>query len=216
MVCDEANDESFKDTFFREYLPTTASEICTASFLRIFFVSLDKSVLFHSRCLMLRFSEILILVCRKIFSAFCLILHETFSSSYGFPLLQEFNPFYPHLVLYDRKHFCSILIDMSNLWFLFHQKFPLLNYDLKNVLTKQFPKMQKQPFANVFRNRCSYKVSNIRKKISVLESLLSTFRRLKTYNFNKKETPTEVFSCEYHKIFNNNFLWNSSGGCFWV
>ena len=118
-------------------------------FLESFFVSLDKSVLLHRRCLMSKFSEMLILVCRKIFSAFYPILHETFSNSYGFPLMQEFNPFYPHLVLYDRKHFCSILTDLSNLLYLFHQKFPLLSYDLKNVLTKQFPKMQKQPFANV-------------------------------------------------------------------
>ena len=122
-------------------------------FLESFFVSLDKSVLLHCRCLMSKFSEILILVCRKIFSAFYPILHETFSNSYGFPLMQEFNPFYPHLVLYDRKHFCSILTDLSDLSFLFYQKFHLLINDLKNVLTKQFPKIQKQPFANVLQNR---------------------------------------------------------------
>ena len=40
--------------------------------------------------------------------------------------MQEFNPFYPHLVLYDRKHFFSILTEMSNLLFLFHQKFLFL------------------------------------------------------------------------------------------
>ena len=63
----------------------------------------------------------LMLVCRKIFSAFYPTLHESFSNSYGFALLQEFNIFYPHLVLYDRKHFCSILTDLSNLLFLFHK-----------------------------------------------------------------------------------------------
>ena len=118
-------------------------------FLEFIFVSLDKSVLLHHRCLMSKFSEMFILVCRKMFCAFYLILHKTFSDSYDFPIMQEFNPFYPHLVLYDRKHFCSILTDLSNLSFLFHQKFPLLSYDVKNVLTKQFPKMQKQPFTNV-------------------------------------------------------------------
>ena len=81
--------------------------------------------LLHRRCLILKFFEMLILVCRKIFSAFYPILHEIFFNSYGFPFIQEFNPFYPHLVLYDRKHFCSILTDLSNLLFLFHQKFPL-------------------------------------------------------------------------------------------
>ena len=71
-----------------------ASEIRTVSFLRIFFISLDKSVLLYHRCLMLEFSEILILVCRKIFSTFYPILHETFSNNYGFPLMQEFNHFF--------------------------------------------------------------------------------------------------------------------------
>ena len=114
---------------------------------------MDKSVLLHCRCLMLKFSEMLILVCRKIFSAFYPILHETLSSSYGFPLMQEFNPLYPHLVFYDRKHFCSILIDLSKLLFLFHQTFPLVSYDVKNVLKKLFPKMQKQSFPNVFQKQ---------------------------------------------------------------
>ena len=146
---------------------------------------------------MSKFSEILILVCRKVLSAFYLILHETFSNSYDFPLMPEFNPFYSHLELYDRKHFCSILTDLSNLSFSFHQKFLLLNYDLENVLTKQFPKMQKLPFANVLQNRCL---------TSVLKSLFNTVRGLKAYNFNKKETPTQVFSCKYHKIFKNSFF----------
>ena len=155
---------------------------------------------------MLKFSEILILVCRKIFFAFYLILHETFSNSYGFSLMQEFSPFYPHLVLYDTKHVCSVLTDLSNISFLFHQKTPLLSYDLKNVLSKQFPKMQKQLFTNVIQNRCSYKLPNIHKKRSVLKSLFSEIRGLKACNFNKKETPTEVFSCEYHKTFKNSFF----------
>ena len=70
---------------------------------------------------MSKFTEMLMLVCRKIFSAFYPTLHESFSNSYGFALLQEFNIFYPHLVLYNRKHFCSILTDLSNLLFLFHK-----------------------------------------------------------------------------------------------
>ena len=90
-------------------------------FLESFFVSLDKSALLHQRCLMSKFTEMLMLVCRKIFSAFYLTLNESFSNSYGFAFLQEFNIFYPHLVLYDRKHFCSILPDLSNLLFLFHK-----------------------------------------------------------------------------------------------
>ena len=41
----------FRDTFFTEHFQMTASEICIVSFLRIFFVSLDTSVLLHCRCL---------------------------------------------------------------------------------------------------------------------------------------------------------------------
>ena len=70
---------------------------------------------------MLKFTEMLMLVSRKIFSAFYPTLHESFSNSYGFALLQEFNIFYPHLLLYGSKHFCSVLIDLSNLLFLFHK-----------------------------------------------------------------------------------------------
>ena len=33
-------------------------------------------------------------------------------------------------------------------------------------------------------------------------------------NFNKKKTPTQVFTCEYCEISENSFLQNSSGGCF--
>ena len=69
---------------------------------------------------MSNFTEILMLVCRKIFSSFCLTLHKSFFNSYGFALLQEFNIFYPHQVLYDRE-ICSILTDLSNLLFLFHK-----------------------------------------------------------------------------------------------
>ena len=116
---------------------------------------------------MSKFSEILVLMCRKVFSAFYPVLHETFSNSYGFPVMQEFNLFYLHLVLYYRKHSYSVSTNLSNLSLLFHQKFTLLSYDLKNVLTKQFPKMQKQPFANILQNRCYFKFPDIHKKICV-------------------------------------------------
>ena len=56
----------------------------------------------------------------------------------------------------------------------------------------------------VLQNRCSYKFPDIHQKISVLKSLFNTVRDLKARNFNKKETPTQVFSCEYHKIFKNS------------
>ena len=142
----------------------TATEIHRISLLRTFFVSLDKSVLLHCRCLMLKFAEILILFCRKIFFVFFLILQETFSNSCDFAL----------------------------------------SSDLKNILTKHFPTMQ--PFANVLQNRFSYEFFRIRKKISVLESLFNKVTGLIACNFIKKQSPTQMFSCEYHKMFENSFL----------
>ena len=52
-------------------------------------------------------------------------------------------------------------------------------------------------FANVLQNRSSHKFPDIRKKIFVLESL---------FNFIKKETPTQVFLYDYHKMFENSFF----------
>ena len=53
----------------------TAAEIHRVSLLGIFFfISLDKTVLLHHRCLISKFSEILILVCRKIIAAFYPVL----------------------------------------------------------------------------------------------------------------------------------------------
>ena len=92
----------------------------------------------------------------------------------------------PHAVLYCSKHFYSILTNLSNLS---HSKSSIVPFakfrsDLKNVLTKHFPTMQ--PFANVLQNSSSYKFSDIRKIISVLESLLDKVTRLMACNFIKK------------------------------
>ena len=57
----------------------------------------------------------------------------------------------------------------------------------------------------VLQNGCSYKLPDIiHQKISVLKSLFDTVRSLKACNFNKKETSTQVFCCEYHKIPRNS------------
>ena len=184
-------------------------------FLESFFVSLDKSVLLHCRCLMSKFSEMLILVCRKIFSAFYPILHETISNSYSFPHMPEFNPVYPHLVLYDRKHFCDLD------WF--EQRFIFVSSEV--------------PFAKLLSEECSYKTvsknaeaairicsseavaqrSSIKKlfleisqnsqenthpKVSLLLKLQET---ASAGNFIKKETLAQEFSCEFCEISKNTF-----------
>ena len=135
---------------------------------------------------MSKFSEILVLVSRKIFSAFSI---ETFSKL--LPPYLRVSLFSHHLVFYDRKHFFFSIMTVRATFHTGsdHQKFHLLGYNLKNLLTKHFPKMKKQPFADVLRNRCS------------------KFTSLKTCNFIKKETPIYVFLCEYRssrpKVFLN-------------
>ena len=66
-----------------------------------------------------------------------------------------------------------------------------------------------QLFANFFQNRCSYKFPEIHKKKSVLESLFNKATGLMAFNFIKKEAPSQVFSCEYHKMFENSFFYGT-------
>ena len=99
----------------------------------------------YRRCLMSKFSESLILVCRKIFF--------TFSSSCGFPFMLSLE--FSHPIWYFLIG--NIFVQSWLIWATFHpasdhQKFTLSGYDLKNVLTKRFPKLQKQPLAVVVQN----------------------------------------------------------------
>ena len=59
---------------------------------------------------------------------------------------------------------------------------------------------QKQPFADVFQNRCSQKFRDIHWKMTVLEPVFYKVPGLQIY---KKEIPTQEFSFEYCKIFKN-------------
>ena len=82
---------------------------------------------------------------------------------------------------------------------------------LAQVFTVNFAKFWRTPFLTehlwwlplVLQNRCFYKFPDINQKISVLKSLFNTVRGLKAQNFIEKQTPTQVFPCEYHKIFKN-------------
>ena len=82
----------------------------------------------------------------------------------------------------------------------------MVQIDLKNVLTKHFPTMQS--FTNVLQNRYSYKFLDICKKMSVLESLFNKVTCLMACNSIKNRCLdiAQVFSCEYHKMFENGFL----------
>ena len=59
----------------------------------------------------------LMLVCRKIFSAFIRLYMKVFPIN----MVSLFFKNLIHVVLYDRKHFCSILTDLSSLLFLFRK-----------------------------------------------------------------------------------------------
>ena len=148
-----------------------------------------------------KFCEISILVRRKLFSAFypiLLFLIAMVSLLWRNLILSILSP---SALWYDRKHFCSIFTDLSNLSF-FSSKVPFA----KNVLTKQFSKMKKQPFTDVLQNRCSYKFPDIQKKIPALKSLFHKVKDLKACNFNKKRD--KRFSVNITKFLRTVFLWH--------
>ena len=105
---------------------------------------------------------------------------------------------------FTRKHLCQSLFIRSATLF---KKRPC-----SLVFPVNFAKFGRTPFLTehlwwlllVLQNRCSSKFLDIHQKISVLKSIFNTVRGLKAGNFDKKETPTQVFSCEYHKIFKSN------------
>ena len=137
---------------------------------------MDKSVLLHRRYLMSKFPEVLILLCRNTFLFFVQFFTKLFPIAAVLLLYKNLIFFQriwsPHVALYFRKHFYSILTNLTNLSYSRSSVVPFAKSrsDLKNVLTKHFPTMQ--PFANVLQNRSFYKFPDICKIISVLESFL--------------------------------------------
>ena len=65
---------------------------------------------------------------------------------------------------------------------------------------------QKQSFADVLQNRCSYKFRKFHWKASVLESPFKKLHALRPNTTLLKETSTEVFSSEICGIFQNTFF----------
>ena len=70
----------------------------------------------------------------------------------------------------------------------------------------------KQPFADVFQNKWSLKFCNIHKKTLVLESLFNKVA-LKFF-IKKRQTTTQVLSCEYWEIFMKSFFYRTPGAIF--
>ena len=59
--------------------------------------------------------------------------------------------------------------------------------------------MQKQLFSGVLQDRCLENILKFHKETPVLESLFSKVSR-------NKETPAQVFSCEFCEAFKNPFF----------
>ena len=67
-------------------------------------------------------------------------------------------------------------------------------------------KFQKQPFADVFQNRCSKRFCNIHRKTPVLELFFNIVAGLEDWNCIKKRLQHRCFFCEYCKIFKNTYF----------
>ena len=98
----------------------------------------------------------------------------------------------------------------------FQQKFLLLSSDLKDVLTKDFPM---QPFANVLQIRCHCKFPDNHKKYLCWSLfLIHVLIKLQDWwpaTLFKKRPQHWCFPVNVLKCLKKNFLWNTSGGCFW-
>ena len=143
----------------------------------------------HCRCSMSKLSEILISYGCEDFLLFTLFYMKPFPIAVALVVCKNLIFFFSPSTL-CRKNVCSVLNNLSNL---------LLSSDLKNVFTKILQKR------SCSQNRCSYKFPNIHKKISVLEFLFNKVTGLMASNI-KKEIPMQLFSCEYHKMFENSFF----------
>ena len=74
--------------------------------------------------------------------------------------------------------------------------------------------LQKQPFADIFQNRCSYGFRIIHRITLVLEFLLNKVSDLTDCNFIKKRFQHRCFTLNIANFLRKAFLQNTTGGCF--
>ena len=164
----------------------------------------------------------LLLVCRKIFSVFYPILHETSSNSCGFALYKNFLflSFFSYLIFYSIFSFLTYYFIKGNIfvqswliWATFHteshQKLLLISSDLKDVITKHFPKIRSQMF---FKIDVPLKFHEIHKKIFVLESHFNKITGLMACNLTKKRPhhgclPVNITKYLVVAFFIEHFRW---------
>ena len=88
-------------------------------------------------------------------------------------------------------------------WFLYDNS---LRHERVNdiFLTHFMPPSLFRSISNSIKNFLKFR--NIHRKTPVLESRFNNVAGLKTWNFIKNETPTQVFSYEYCEIFKNTYF----------
>ena len=74
------------------------------------------------------------------------------------------------------------------------------------MIKKIFIKFQKQPFADVFQDRCSKKFHNIYRETSALELLSNKVAGPEECNFITKRFQQRYFIVHFVDIFNNTFF----------
>ena len=79
------------------------------------------------------------------------------------------------------------------------------------MIKKHFIKFKKQPFADVFQNRCSLKFGNAHRKTPVLELLFNIFAGLEDCNCITKRFQYKYFLVNIVKILTTPILKNICG-----
>ena len=79
------------------------------------------------------------------------------------------------------------------------------------ILWLSTKKFQKQPFADVLQNRCSYKFCKIHRRTPVLEPFLNEVTALRSKSLLKKRLQHSGFPVNFVKFLRAPFLQNTSG-----
>ena len=89
------------------------------------------------------------------------------------------------------------------------------------LVTWRYPQYAFLDSPDKFVHKCSskkvfLKLLHISQETLLLESLFNQVGGQKVFNFIKKETPTQVFSCEICQLFKNTFLKNICEQLLWL
>ena len=104
----------------------------------------------------------------------------------------------------NRKVFWSERNENSNERFIMHKIAGCYILHIWSLVCFYYQQnLQKQSFTNVFQDRCSVFLKITR---CLQEFLFNKVAGLQVYRLYYKATPTQLFSCEYFKIFKSSFI----------